>query len=87
MLDITGRKLAEAELAAEATRRRVLIEGSRDGIVILDRDGRVFDADRRIAEMLGYSIDELRPMQVSDWDLAVVVAARAGPGTTEGCPR
>jgi PAS domain S-box-containing protein len=37
--DVTASKRAELALAAEATRRRILIEGSRDGIVVLDREG------------------------------------------------
>ena len=66
--DITERKRAEAELAFEATRRRILIEGSRDGIVVLDQAGKVLEANRRFAEMLGYTAEEVRQLHVWDWD-------------------
>lgn len=66
--DITLRKQAEELLLAEATRRRILIEGSRDGIVVLNRDGKVVEANRRFAEMLGYTAAEVMELHVWDWD-------------------
>lgn len=68
VFDITERKQAEQTLAAEATRRRILVEGSRDGIVVLDQQGRVYESNRRFAEMLGYSDAEMRQLHVWDWD-------------------
>jgi PAS domain S-box-containing protein len=67
-LDITGRKRAEAALAEEAIRRRILVEQSRDGIVVLDQAGKVYEANQRYAEMLGYSAEEVRQLYVWDWD-------------------
>jgi PAS domain S-box-containing protein len=66
--DITQQKQWEEKLAAEATRRRILIEGSRDGIVILDHQGKVFEANRRFGEMLGYTAEEFEHLHVWDWD-------------------
>ncbi|MFA6562396.1 MAG: PAS domain S-box protein [Verrucomicrobiia bacterium] len=66
--DITERKRAEEALAEEAIRRRILMDQSRDGIVVLDQDGKVFEANRRYAEMLGYSLDEVLQLHVWDWD-------------------
>ena len=66
--DITERKQAVEALADEAARRRILMEESRDGIVVLDQDGKVFEANRRYAQMLGYSPDEVRQLHVWDWD-------------------
>jgi PAS domain S-box-containing protein len=66
--DITERKRAEDALADEATWRRILVEQSRDGIVILDQAGRVFEANRRFAEMLGYSQEEVMKLDVWDWE-------------------
>jgi two-component system NtrC family sensor kinase len=59
---------AEQALTDEATRRRILVDQSRDGIVILDQDGRVFEANKRFAEMLGYSGEEVRQLSVFDWE-------------------
>mgnify|MGYP000384624665 CR=1 FL=1 len=47
---------------------RILIEQSRDGIVILDQDGKVFEANRRFAGMLGCSPEEVSRLHVWDWD-------------------
>ncbi|HRE05561.1 MAG TPA: PAS domain S-box protein [Opitutaceae bacterium] len=66
--DIHDRKLAQEALAAEATRRRILVEQSRDGIVILNQQGEVYEANLRFAEMLGYTPEEVRHLRVIDWD-------------------
>ncbi len=67
--DITERKLMEEELAEEATRRRILFDQSRDEIVVLDENGKVYEANRRFAEMLGYSAEEIAQLYVWDWDV------------------
>jgi PAS domain S-box-containing protein len=67
-IDITERKRMEESLAMEATRRRILIEQSRDGIVILDQNGAVYEANLRFAEMLGYSHEEVMKLHVWDWE-------------------
>ncbi len=65
---VNERKRAMDSLAEEATRRRLLIEQSRDGIVVLDESGKVYEANRRFAEMLGYSPEEARRLHVWDWE-------------------
>ncbi len=66
--DITERKKMEEALASEAIRRRILIEQSRDGIVVLDQNGKVYEANKQFAEMLGYSPEEVRDLYVWDWE-------------------
>jgi PAS domain S-box-containing protein len=66
--DISERKLMEKSLSDEAIRRRILIEQSRDGIVVLDENGAVYEANRRFAEMLGYSPEEVLKLNVWDWE-------------------
>lgn len=56
---------------AEAIKWRKLIEYSRDGIVILDENGEVYDANKRYENMLGYSRDELLKLNVCDWEVMV----------------
>jgi PAS domain S-box-containing protein len=68
MEDITERKQAEEALTDEATRRRILIDQSRDGIVILDMNGKVYEANQQFAEMLGYSPKEVAQLHIWDWD-------------------
>ncbi|MCC6698307.1 MAG: PAS domain S-box protein [Candidatus Hydrogenedentes bacterium] len=62
------RKQAEELLSQVETRRRILFEQSMDAIVVLDREGRVFEANQRFAEMLGYGIEEVQALHVWDWD-------------------
>jgi two-component system NtrC family sensor kinase len=68
ILDITERKKAEEALADEATRRRILVDQSRDGIVVLDQNGKVYEANKEFAEMLGYTPEETAKLNVWDWE-------------------
>jgi len=57
-----------AALQDEAMRRRILIDQSRDGIVVIDQGGKVYEANQRYCEMLGYSAEEISQLHVWDWD-------------------
>jgi len=59
---------SEARVAAEASRRRALFEHMHDGVVVLNEDGSVFEANSRFAEMLGYTSEELRQLHIADWE-------------------
>jgi PAS domain S-box-containing protein len=67
--DVTEDKRRETALADELTRRRILVEQSRDGIVVLDEDGKAVETNLKFAEMLGYSPQEVLQLHVSDWDV------------------
>jgi PAS domain S-box-containing protein len=56
-------------LADEAIRKRILIDESLDGIVILDDNAAVVEANKKFAEMLGYSPEEVRQLHTWDWDV------------------
>lgn len=47
---------------------QMLFNTSFDGIVILDKSGKVLDANPRFADMLGYSREEIVNLSVFDWD-------------------
>ncbi|MCQ1537412.1 PAS domain S-box protein [Methanocalculus taiwanensis] len=66
--DITKRKQTEQALHDELVRRRILVDQSRDGIVLLDENGRAIETNTRFADMLGYSVDEVQQLHVWDWD-------------------
>ncbi|MCK8601798.1 transporter substrate-binding domain-containing protein [Desulfoferrobacter suflitae] len=66
--DVTERRRNEDALKDEAMRRRILVDESRDGIVVLDQNGKVYEANRRFCEMLGYSAEEVAQLHVWDWD-------------------
>ena len=62
------RKRAEDLLKDEIFRWRILLEQSRDGIVVLDQNGKVYEANNRYVDMLGYSMEEIHNLHVWDWD-------------------
>jgi PAS domain S-box-containing protein len=66
--DITAHRRVEQELADEVTRRRLLVEQSRDGVVILDGEGQVYETNLQFARMLGYSLEEMASLHVWDWE-------------------
>jgi PAS domain S-box-containing protein len=67
-MDVTERKLAEEALTEEIAHRRILVEQSRDGIVVLDEHGKVDEANLKFAQMLGYSMEEMLSLHVWDWE-------------------
>ena len=67
--DITEQRQLEEALSQEAIRRRILVEQSSDGIVVLDEDGLVFEANLRFGEMLGYTAEEVGQLHVWDWNV------------------
>jgi PAS domain S-box-containing protein len=68
--DITDRKTQHIALQEETARWQMMMERSRDGIVIIDVETRgVTDVNPAFAEMLGYSRDEMLGMHPWDWDL------------------
>jgi two-component system cell cycle sensor histidine kinase/response regulator CckA len=66
--DVTERRLTERLLQDEISRRRILVDQSTDGIVILDQDGKVYEANQQYARMLGYSMEEVYELHVWDWE-------------------
>ena len=66
--EIAERKQVEEALKNEAIWRRLLVEQSRDGIVILDQDGKTYEANQRFADMLGYPREEISQLYIWDWD-------------------
>ncbi len=67
LIDITERKQIDQRLAVAAIRRRLLFEQSKDGIVVLDTHGQVYELNQGFADLLGYPIEEARELHVSDW--------------------
>jgi PAS domain S-box-containing protein len=68
--DITDRKTQQLALLEETARWKMMMERSRDGIVILDAaNNAVREVNPAFADILGYSRDEMLGMHPWDWDL------------------
>lgn len=63
-----AKAILEEELANEVLRRKILVDQSNDGIVILEENGRAFESNLKFAQMLGYSLEEMESLYVWDWD-------------------
>jgi len=50
---------------------RILLEQHRDGIVILDEHGNVYEANSKFANMLGYNQEEVKKLHVCDWEVGL----------------
>lgn len=59
---------ANASLAKEKEKFKLLLETSGDGIHVFDVDGNVVEVNQRFCDMLGYSREELMGMNVAQWD-------------------
>ena len=49
---------------------KTLLEFSSDGLFILDEDGKLLECSYQAANMLGYSIEEMKDLYVYDWDVS-----------------
>ena len=66
--DITERKASEKALRESEAWFRNLFEQSSDGIFYISYDGRIIMVNRSFAEMHGYTLDEIKNMNLSDLD-------------------
>lgn len=65
MMDITAQKALETELRISEERFARFSDASVDGVVV-HSNGRILDANRTIASMLGYSVDDMLTMTPAD---------------------
>jgi PAS domain S-box-containing protein len=69
-LDITDRKLAEEELKSSEATYRAVFNAASDAILVFDREqGSILDANQRMTEMYGYTVDEVRQLNMGDLSL------------------
>ncbi|WP_320152868.1 PAS domain S-box protein [uncultured Tolumonas sp.] len=66
--DVTERLNIQRTLEQEELRRRIFLEQSQEGIAVLRQDGSLFEWNPAFAQMLGYSEQEMRYLNVKDWD-------------------
>jgi len=66
-LDITAQKKAEEALQASEERYRRIINTTQEGICVLDAEGKTTFINQRLADMLGYSLEEMQGNFLFDW--------------------
>jgi PAS domain S-box-containing protein len=64
---LTARQEAEAALWASEARFRAIFDGAAIGIGLAYMDGRISEANPALQAMLGYTVDELRGMNVTEF--------------------
>ncbi len=62
-------KRTEQLLSDEINWRRLIIAESRDAIVVIDQETKVYEANKRFADMLGYSLEEIYKLHAWEWDV------------------
>ena len=67
--DITERKRAQVALTSQNLKNETILSAASDGIHILDIDGNVLQTNEAFCRMLGYTVDEMKNMNVSQWDV------------------
>ncbi|MBU1425093.1 MAG: PAS domain S-box protein [Gammaproteobacteria bacterium] len=69
--DVTERKQMEQALRDEVLRRRQLMESSRDGMAVINKQHQIIEANARFAEMLGYTAEEM--LDLHTWDFEAMM--------------
>lgn len=59
---------AQQLISDEASRRRAIFSSVKDGVIVLDENGQIIEANPQTLFMLGYSEQELKRLKLSDWD-------------------
>lgn len=69
--NVTKEVFLRHELEKQRLQYQQLMEYASDGIYIMDFEGRLLECNQRAAEMLGYSIEEMKTLTVTDWDAMI----------------
>lgn len=64
--DVTAQKQALQAVRESQQSYQLLVQQASDGIFVADQSGRYLDANERGCQMVGYSLDEIRQLSMSD---------------------
>ena len=67
--DITLRKQFEEKLQLTEQRYRKLFEQANEGLILLTMDGEIAEVNQSFAQMHGYTVDEIKKMNIKDIDV------------------
>ncbi len=66
VFDVTEQKRAKQALSLSEQRYKALYEDSSDGVLLMDCNATIVDANNKAIEMFGYTLEELRSKTISD---------------------
>lgn len=69
--DITEIKINKKIADNEKTKFKAFLENSADGIFIMNLDGKLLEYSKEAQKLLGYSDEEMKNLNVMDWDKSV----------------
>ncbi len=68
-IDLTERKQAEEKLMASEQLYRNLFNQANEGLILLTMDGKIAELNNSFAQMHGYTVDEMKNMDITDLDV------------------
>jgi PAS domain S-box-containing protein len=68
-IDLTDRKLAEDKLKVSEQHYRNLFDQANEGLILLTMDGKIAELNQSFAQMHGYTVDEMKDMDIKDLDV------------------
>ena len=67
-IDMTERQRIQNETEAQLRRYQTLMKNALDGIHIIDIQGNVVEVNDAFCDMLGYTLEEARRLNIADWN-------------------
>ena len=68
-IDLTDRKQAEDKLKVSEQLYRSLFDQANEGLILLTMDGKIAELNQSFAEMHGYTVEEMKNMDIKDLDV------------------
>jgi PAS domain S-box-containing protein len=68
-IDLTDRKQAEDKLKVSEQLYRTLFDKANEGLILLTMDGKIAELNQSFAQMHGYSVNEMKNMDIKELDV------------------
>jgi diguanylate cyclase (GGDEF)-like protein/PAS domain S-box-containing protein len=67
-LDISEQRVQLQQIEAQLKRNMALRDNSMEGVHVMDAEGDVLEVNEAFCRMLGYTVEEMKHLNVRDWD-------------------